>query len=43
MLGGDDGTICDEVSFLVHSVWGSRDVSVAGMCDCVKKCMSFVM
>ena len=43
MLGGPSGTGCEDVSFPVHGGWDSRDVSVAGMCDCVKECMSFVM
>ena len=43
MLGGPSGTGYYEVRFPVHGDWGSRDVSAAGMCDCVKECMSFVM
>ena len=43
MLGGLSGTGCDEVSFTVHGGWGNRDVSVAGLSDCVEECMSFVM
>ena len=43
MFGGPRGTGCDEVHFLVYDGWSSRDVSVAGVCDCVKECMSFVM
>ena len=43
MLGRPGGTGCNEVYFLVHDGWGSRDVSVAGMYDCVKECMSFVV
>ena len=26
-----------------HGGWDSKDVSVAGVCDCVKECMGFVM
>ena len=33
----------DEVCFPVHGGWDSRVVSVVGVFDCVKKCMSFVM
>jgi hypothetical protein len=36
MFGGPGGTGCDEVLFPVQGSWDSRDVSVAGMCDCVK-------
>ena len=43
MLGGAGGIDCEEVRFLVHGGWGSRNVSVVGMYDCVKECMSFVM
>ena len=43
MLGSPGATGCDEVSFSVHGGWCSRDVNVAGMCDCVKECMSFVI
>jgi hypothetical protein len=43
MLGSPGGTGCDEVCFPVHSGWDSRDVSVGGVCDCVKEYMSFVM
>ena len=37
------GTVCDEAGFPVLGRWDSRDISVAGVCDCVKECMSFVM
>ena len=30
-------------SFSVYGDWDRRDVSEAGICDCVKECMSFVM
>ena len=43
MLGGPGGTGCDEVRFLVHGVWDTRDVSVAGVCGWVKERMIFVM
>jgi hypothetical protein len=43
MLGTTVRTGCYGVSFLVHGCWDSRDVTVVGMCDCVKECMSFVM
>ena len=43
MLGSPCGTGCDEVRFPVCGAWGSRDVIVAGMYDCVKERMSFVM
>ena len=43
VLGGPGGTGCDEVHFSVRSNWDNRDVSVAGVCDCVKEYMSFVM
>ena len=43
MLGGPSETGYDEVHILVHGGWGSGDVSVAGIRDCVKKSMSFVM
>ena len=41
MYGGPGGTGFDEVRFPVHACWDSRDVSVAGLCDCVKEWMSF--
>jgi hypothetical protein len=40
MLGGSSGTGCDEVRFPVNGSW---DSNVAGVCDCVKECMNFVM
>ena len=43
MLGSPGGTDCDEVRFSVHDGWDSRDISVDGMFDCVKECVSFVM
>ena len=43
VLGSPGGTDCGEVRFLVHGGWDSRDVSVVGVFDCVKECMSFVM
>ena len=42
MLGGLDATGCDELGSPVHGFW-DKDVSVAGVYDCVKECMSFVM
>jgi len=41
LLAGSRGTGCDEDSFPVHGGWDSS--SLAGVCDCVKECMSFVM
>ena len=32
-----------EVCFPAHGGWDSRYVSVAGMCDCVKERMRFLM
>ena len=43
MLHGPGGTGCDEVCVPVHGCWDSRDVSVAGVFDCVKECIEFVM
>ena len=43
MLDGPGGTGSEVVRFLVPGGWDSRDVSVAGVCDCVKECMSFAM
>ena len=37
MHDGPSGTGCDEVYFLVHGGWDSRDVSVVGVLDCVKE------
>ena len=34
MLGGPGGTGCDDVLFPIHGGCDSRDVSVAGVCDC---------
>ena len=42
VLGSLGGTGCDEVRFPLHGGCDSRDVSVAGMCDCVKECIHFV-
>ena len=42
MLGGPGGIGCDKVHFPVHGVRNCRDVSVVGVFDCVKECMSFV-
>ena len=39
VLGGPSGIDCDGV----HSGWNSRGVSMAGMYDCVKECVSFIM
>ena len=43
MLCHLSGTGCDGVHFSVHDGWDYKDVSVAGMCDYVKECMSFIM
>ena len=43
ILGSRGGAGCIEVCFPVHGGRNSRDVSVAGVCDGVKECMSFVM
>ena len=43
MLGDPGGDGCVEVRFPIHGGWDSIAVSVAGVCDCVKECMSFVM
>ena len=43
MLGSLGGTRCNGVCSLVHSCWNSRDISMAGMCNCVKDCVSFMM
>jgi hypothetical protein len=40
MLDGSGETGCDVP---VHGCWDSRDVIVAGVFDCVKECMGFVM
>ena len=40
---GPGGTGCDQVRFPVTDDWDSRDVNVAGVFDCVKECVSFVM
>ena len=37
------GTGNDGVRLPVYGGWDSRDVSKAGVCDCVKECVSFVM
>ena len=42
MLDGPGGTGYEKVRFPVHGGWNSRDVSVAGVCHCVKECVSFV-
>ena len=43
MLGGPSRIDCDGVNFPVHSGWNIRDVDLAGMCDYVKECVSFIM
>ena len=43
MLDGPGGTGYDEVRVPVNGCWDSRDVIVAGVFDCVKECMGFVM
>jgi hypothetical protein len=43
MLGSPSGTGYNKVYIPVHGGWDSRDVSVAGMCDCVKERVSFIM
>ena len=43
MLGNPGETGCDGVRFSVHGGWNSKDVSVAGVCDCAKECASFIM
>ena len=40
ILGGPCGTGSDGVRFQVHDGWDSRNVSVAGVCDCVKECVN---
>ena len=42
-VGGPGGTDCSEFSFAVHGDWDSREVIVAGVCDCVKERMNFVI
>ena len=42
MLDSPGGTGCDEVRFPVRGAYDTRDVDVAGVCDCVKECMRFV-
>ena len=44
-LGGLGRTRCGGIHFLVHRDWNCRDVrsSMAGMCDYVKNCVSFIM
>ena len=43
MIGGPAETAYNEVCFPVHEGWDSRDVSVIGVFDCIKECMSSVM
>ena len=43
MLDDPGGTGCNEVCFLVHGCWDSRDVGVVGVFACVKGCMRFAM
>ena len=42
-LGGPGGTGCNGVHFPGLSGCNSRDVSMAGKCGCVKRCVSFMM
>ena len=43
-LGGQRETGCEGAHFPIHSDWNSRRVvSMAGVCDCVKECESFIM
>ena len=41
MLGCPCGNGCNGVCFPAHDEWSSRDVSMAGMCDCVKECVFY--
>ena len=43
MLGGPGGTGCDGVRFPVRGGSDRRDVSVVGVCDYVKECVSFII
>ena len=43
MFGCPGGTGCNEVRFPVHGDWDNRDISVVGVFDRVKECMSFVL
>ena len=36
MFGDPSGTVCGDVCFLVYRSWNDRDVSMAGMYDCVR-------
>jgi hypothetical protein len=40
MLDGPGGTGCDVA---VHGCWDCRDVIVAGVFDCIKECMGFIV
>ena len=40
--GGPSGIGSDVVHFLVHGGWNSKDVNMAGICDCVKVCVTFI-
>ena len=42
MLGGPGRTGDDGVCYEVLMGWNGRDVSMAGMCACVKECVSFI-
>ena len=43
MFGGPGGTEYDGVRFPVHGGWDITDDSVAGVCDCFKDSVSFLM
>ena len=43
MLGNPRGTGCNSVHFPVHMDWNGRDVIMAGMSDCVKEHVSFII
>ena len=43
MPGSPGRTDYGGVHFLFHRRWNSRDASIAGLCDCVKECVSAIM
>ena len=42
LLSGAGRIGCNWINFLDNRGWISRDVSMAGMCDFIKECLSFI-
>ena len=43
MFGSLCKSDCGDVRFMVYRVWNGSDVSMAGLCVCIKDFVNFVM